>query len=122
MCKNKEHNCLTFIDGEFKYLEDDFDASYRTLYEKTGIYQDDIILNFVEQTSFTSKLSSLGTRSVFVTAGILHEDITLKSSGEELVWLDVLDPKIITDGYGYGECYMFMRRAIELFLELKGSV
>ena len=91
MCFNKEFKKYNFIGGKVEYMEPDSVASYRELYDETGIEANKIDLNFVELETVTSPAKGLGIWSMYITAGVLKEDVELNPEKNDLTWVDVND-------------------------------
>ena len=67
MCDHKKLNAFNFIGGKSNILEDLTVASYRELFEETGIPKEAIDLKFVRQESVTTNQTCW---SMFITAGV----------------------------------------------------
>lgn len=112
MCYDKECSKYNFISGKVDYIESEIEASYRELLAKTGIKENIIDLKFIEleSTAFSNRI--LGTHSLYVTAGVLKEDVELKEESNQLIWVDVDDIEFLMNAYGQGSCYTYLRRAL----------
>ena len=100
----------TFIGGKVNNVESPIDASYRELYDKTGITKDMIELSFVRHESVTTGYGEIW--SLYVTAGILDEDIVISSGNLE--WVDITDKTAFLEAFNYGNCFVFLREAIKI--------
>ena len=112
MCFHEKFNKYNFIGSKVEYMELDSDASYRELYEETGIEPDKIDLKFVELETTTSSAKGLGLWSMYITAGILNEDVELKPEKNSLTWVDINDTQFFLNAFGQGNCYTYLRRAL----------
>lgn len=116
MCFHNKQQLYNFIGGTIEPDDESkMDASYRELFEETGIPEDAVELRFVRQEIVTvnSKLYD-NDWLMYVTYGILNKDIELKEEKNKLVWVDYGDPIIDTQSMGYGNCRVFLNEAIAL--------
>lgn len=113
MCKHEKQNALNFIGGHVKEMELPHDASYRELFEETGISRDDINLLFVRHETVTSAASG-NTWSMYITTGILTGDVDLVAEKNELVWVPIFDTETFINAYGFGNCLVFLREAMRI--------
>lgn len=117
--KQKAYN---FIGGKVQDLEDPMNASYRELFEETGISSKDIDLKFVRQESVVSKVGNSSTWSMFVTAGMLKHDVDLVSEKNPLQWVKLADfMKLLPEMYGYGNTLTFILEALHI-LQINNTV
>lgn len=110
MCKHKKFNALNYIGGKVEDMEHTYNASYRELEEETGITRDDVELEFLRQESVTSKALN-STWSMYITAGILKNDVELKPEKNELLWVPITATETFINAYGMGNCLMFLKEA-----------
>ena len=111
MEKHKKQGALNFVGGHIEADEDEMEASYRELYEETGIRKDDVDLIFVQTEHCTASFASPEWR-LYIAAGILKDDITLKEEKNELVWIPVDRVDVfLYSTFGEGNCYVFLKRA-----------
>lgn len=113
MCVHKKLGALNFIGGHVEDMEHPFNASYRELLEETCISRDDIELEFLRQESVTSKALN-STWSMYITAGVLKNEVQLKAEKNELVWVPIVDTNTFINAYGMGNCLVFLNEAIKL--------
>ena len=110
MLRDKRENRLNFIGGKIEELEQDMDASYRELTEKTELTKDDVQLEFVRREHVSNALKDCW--SLYVTAGVLKSDKVLRRVGEPLIWVPVNDfNTLLFDTYGRGNCLVFLNEA-----------
>ena len=106
---NKQH-MLNFVGGHIEPGEDEMEASYRELFEETGITKDDVELKYIQ-----SEISSFPNSEwyLYITAGILKHDVELKEEKNSLHWVSVIDNRVLLgDTFGDGNCYVYVRRAL----------
>ena len=117
LCNHLKHGGYNYIGGKVEELEDVFIASYRELFEETGISKDIIDLHFVRQEMVTTTNTDLsgGVWSMFITAGVLKEDVTLVEEKNPLLWIPIADADtFLHKCVGNGNCYVFLREAIKV--------
>lgn len=112
MAIHHKQGMLNFIGGHIEPNEDEMKASYRELYEETGITKDDIDLKFVQIehciTSFDNSKWHL-----YVTTGVLKHDVELKPEKNELCWVNCTDnDTLLNSTFGDGNCLVFLKRAL----------
>lgn len=112
MCYHNKFGKHNFIGGKVNYLEANDSASYRELFEETGITPDLIDLKFVELETVSTSMSCLGIWSLYITTGVLKEDIELKPEKNDLLWVDVNDRDFLIQSYGQGNCYTYLKRSL----------
>lgn len=111
---NKQH-MLNFVGGHIEPGEDEMEASYRELFEETGITKDDVDLKFIQ-----SETSSFPDSEwyLYITAGILKYDVELKEEKNSLHWVSVIDNRVLLgDTFGDGNCYVYVRRSLSALNE-----
>lgn len=119
MCHHRKWGKLNFIGGKTQAGEDMLVGSYRELFEETGISEDQIDLHEVREEIVTgSPLLYDSSWHMYVTYGILKEDVKLRAEKNLLEWVPVTDPRIL-DSAGYGNCRVFLNEA--LLIIQKGS-
>ena len=109
MCIHKKQGMLNYIGGKVEAFEEPMDASYRELEEEIGISRDKVKLHFLRQECVSNFNGDCW--NMFVTYGVLHEDVELVPTENPLAWMDVNSEGIIYNSYGYGNCYTFLRLA-----------
>lgn len=117
MCYHEKQHAYNFIGGYSTQGESEMDASYRELIEETGISKGAIELMFVRYEHVTCKSSYYKSPSwsMMVTAGILKSDIELKPEVNRLEWVDIWDiDKLIYRSFGHGNCYTYLREALDI--------
>ena len=108
-----EQNMFNFIGGHIEDKEDEMDASYRELYEETGITKDDIDLVHVQSEYSWLDMPSNTEWYLYITAGVLKHDVELKEEKNKLYWVSPYNTEIILDKtFGDGNCLVYLRRAI----------
>lgn len=118
MFYDKKIEAYNYVGGKVGYMEDVMEASYRKLFEETGIDKNLIDLKFVrsESVSATTKHSCGTAWSMLVTAGILKEsDIMFKGNKDSLVWIDIKSIEtLINRSVGNGSCYTYLLEALDV--------
>lgn len=121
MCWHKKFDNLNGIGGKVNELEQPMDASYRELFEETGIRREDVDLHFVRHEAVTSMApNNGGAWEMFVTAGVLKHNVELIPEENELFWIPIIDKEEFINGTGNGNQYVFLREAVLIVPELKG--
>ena len=54
---------------------------------------------------------------MYITAGVLKEDVELKPEKNDLTWVDVNDTLFFLNAFGQGNCYTYLRRALYVLTE-----
>lgn len=113
MCRHRKQNAMNFIGGHVMQNEDPMDASYRELFEETGIGRDVITLKSVrvENVKCFDPTYSNDQWELYVTAGILSEPVILEEEKNPLEWINIDDIETFIFGFGYGNCYTYLREA-----------
>ena len=112
MCFHNKQKRWNFIGGKVEPNEAPFDASYRELFEETGISRDDITLCFVREENVVC--ACYDPWQMFVTAGVLEHSVDLVEEKNKLSWVKLDDYETIVNGtFGYGNCLMFLREALD---------
>lgn len=115
MCWHKKQNALNFVGGKVKEFEDQREASYRELFEETGIGRNDIILKFIrEETVRGNGVIYTDNWNMYITYGVLEHDIVLKDEKNKLEWISIYDTRIDNNSMGYGNCRIFLNEALEI--------
>lgn len=117
MCYHEKQHAYNFIGGKSEVGETELDTSYRELYEETGISNDGINLLFVRQEHITaaSNYYKKHAWTLYVTAGVLKQDIELKEEANKLEWVDTWDiDKLIYRSFGNGNCYTYLREELDI--------
>lgn len=113
MCFHNKQHMWNFVGGHVEPGENPLDASYRELEEETGISSSDVDLVFCRCEQVTSKYSKPWT--LYITTGMLGDDVKLKPEENELKWINITDKETICDkSFGFGNCLMFMREALNV--------
>lgn len=113
MCWHNKQNNHNFIGGKVNEGEDPMDASYRELFEETGISKDNIKLSLVRHEIITSKDPTYVTDNwnMYITTGILQNQVELHREANELLWIDIKDKDFFINAYGNGNCFTFLLEA-----------
>lgn len=111
-CFHHKQKALNFVGGKVEEGEDYMDASYRELYEETGIRQDEVDLKFLRCEHVTTGQGDVW--GMYITTGILKEDILLVPEKNDLRWLPVLNVVELLDSFSYGSCTMYLLQACDL--------
>ncbi len=107
---NKQHR-LNFIGGKIEPNESQTEASYRELFEETGISKDDIHLHYVQ--TAIEEFANGDSWHLYVTTGVLEHDVELVPEKNKLTWIPILDVEtLLYKTFGHGNCYVFLGRAI----------
>ena len=116
MCWHTKQQAYNFIGGKICPGELDKEASYREVFEETGITREDITLCFLrEERVIVNKLLYKDDWRMYITYGVLKRDIVeLKEGENRLVWVCLNDKCIDTDSMGYGNCRVFLNEALEI--------
>lgn len=118
MFYNKKIEAYNYVGGKVEEMEDVMEASYRKLFEETGIDKNLIDLKFIrsESVSTTAKHSCGPARSMLVTAGILKEsNIMFNGNKDSLVWVNTKSIEtLINRSVGNGSCYTYMLEALDV--------
>lgn len=117
LCNHLKYGGYNYIGGKIEELEDTFTASYRELFEETGISKDTVDLYFVRQETVVTTNTNLagGIWSMFITAGILKEDVNLIEEKNPLLWVPITDiDTFLYKCIGNGNCYVFLCEAMKV--------
>ena len=117
MCYHEKQHAYNYVGGHSKPGESEMEATYRELFEETGITKNDVDLVFVrnEQVTCPSSYYKQQAWSLFVTAGVLKHEVELKAERNTLEWVDVWNiDKIIYRSFGHGNCYLYLREAVDI--------
>ena len=120
MCFHEKKKGYNFIGGKVEEGESEIDASYRELEEETGIGKDVIDLCFVRRESVSTGYDAV--YSMYVTAGVLKEDVEVRPEVNPLVWVDITDTNFFLEAFGFGNCFTFLHEAMVTLLLKKGVV
>lgn len=114
MSFHTKQQMYNFVGGHIEEGEDELAASYREVFEETGISSNDIVLNFLgEEHTFISY--SNFEFYLYITTGVVESDIELKPEKNPLFWADINDlDKLLYNSFGEGNCYVYLKRALEL--------
>ena len=108
--KQKKYN---YIGGKIEPGENPYLASYRELEEETGITRDQVDLKFVEYEHTISPIAEPEWH-LYITAGILKEDVELKTEKNQLLWVGFAELSQFIDSnisFGHGNCLVYLMRA-----------
>ena len=110
MCYHHKQKAMNFIGGKVEYNENEMSASYRELFEETGISKSDIELKFL-------RLEGVSTGygqgwNMYVTYGVLNKDVELKPEKNPLNWVSIFDRDVFINGFGMGSCLLFLNEAL----------
>ncbi len=112
MVIHHKQGMLNFIGGHIELDEDEMEASYRELYEETGVTKDDIDLKFVQIEHCIASFAN-PEWYLYVTAGVLKHDVELKPEKNELCWVTCTDnDTLLNSTFGDGNCLVFLKRAL----------
>ena len=112
MVIHHKQGMLNFVGGHIEPNENEMEASYRELYEETGITKDDIELKFVQSEHCIAPFAN-PEWYLYITTGILTHDVELKPEKNELCWINCTDTNILlNNSFGDGNCLVFLRRAL----------
>lgn len=115
MCYHEKQGLYNFVGGHIEDGEDNKAASYRELFEETGISKDDITLIPVrEETVYANSRLYTHDWFMYITYGVLENDVCLVQEKNHLVWIDVNDPCISLCSMGNGNCRVFLNEALIL--------
>ena len=118
MFYNKKIEAYNYVGGKVEEMEDVMEASYRKLFEETGIDKNLIDLKFIrsESVSTAAKHSCGSAWSMLVTAGILKEsNIMFNGNKDSLVWVNTKSIEtLINRSVGNGSCYTYMLEALDV--------
>ena len=111
MLMHNKQQMLNFIGGKVEPNESQTEASYRELFEETGISEDDIRLHYVQ--TAIEEFADGDSWHLYITTGILEHDIELVPEKNKLEWVPIHNTgKLLSQTFGDGNCYVFMIRAI----------
>ncbi len=112
MVIHHKQGMLNFVGGHIEPGENEMEASYRELYEETGITKDDIELKFVQSEHCFASFAN-PEWYLYVTAGVLKHDVELKPEKNELCWVTCTDnDTLLNSTFGDGNCLVFLKRAL----------
>ena len=107
-----------YIGGKVEEMEDIMEASYRKLFEATGITKNLVDLKLVRNESVYTAASNsyCSAWSMQVTAGTLKEsDIMFSGNKDLLVWIDIRNIDILLNkSASNGYCYLLMKEALDV--------
>lgn len=109
MCENQKLGANNFICGKIDDGETMMAASYRELYEETGITPEDVELRLVRHEITTSPL--LGEWEIYVTCGVLKHPVELREEKNKLFWAYTYEDSVFLDAYGNGNFANYLREA-----------
>lgn len=125
MCDHKKLHNLNYIGGKIEKNESPMEASYRELFEETGISKEDIELSYIRYENVKlNNLIGIEDYEMYITAGVLLHDIELTPEKNELIWVSIYDINLLLNSYGNGNNYMFMKESLMVLntLDKKGRV
>lgn len=115
MCENQKLGANNFIGGKIVDGETMMAASYRELYEETGITPEDVELRLVRHEVTTSPV--LGEWEIYVTCGVLKHPVELREEKNKLFWAYTYEDSIFLNAYGNGNCANYLREAYLILTE-----
>lgn len=108
-------NAYNFPGGKIEAGETEMEASYRELFEGTGISKDDVDLTFLRHESVSlQEPTGSNVWSMYIVCGVLKNDVKLVPEKNLLLWVDVTNIDLLLHAYGHGNCYTFMVEAANL--------
>ncbi len=111
MVIHHKQGMLNFVGGHIELGENEMEASYRELFEETGITKDDVVLRYIQ--TATEEFEDGSSWQLYVTAGVLKHDVELKPEKNELCWINCTDTDtLLNSTFGNGNCLVFLRRAL----------
>lgn len=122
MCYHRKQHAYNYVGGHKEHGESEMETSYRELQEETGITRNDVELVFIrrEQVSLNNAFSGNNCWTLYITAGVLEGDIALIEENNRLEWVSVTDvDRIIFSTFGNGNCYTYMREAIDILTQMR---
>ena len=116
MCLHNKFNSLNYVGGHVEENETLMAASYRELYEETGISPEDIDLYEIRREQVSS-VASDRYWDMFITGGILKKPVKLVQEANKLIWipLDVKGiHKITYLSHGFGNCFTYLMETLKI--------
>lgn len=120
MCKHQKFHKLNFIGGKIQENESVMEASMRELYEETGITESDIKLTLFRHDVVELYGKAKQAHSVYpdfdmyITIGVLVNNVELKEEKNPLVWVDIKDVNTFIHANGDGRCYTYLVQGLRL--------
>lgn len=116
MCNHRKFNKLNYIGGKIDEGENPLEASYRELEEETGIKRTDLVDELFIFRREIVMLYGAGRKlynvypdfDMYISIGVLKEDITLKEEKNPLHWISIRDTDSLLNANGDGNCYTFL--------------
>lgn len=85
VCSHQKLQQFMYIGGKVEEFEHPMEASYRELFEETGITKDDVELKFLQQEVTTYADGSVW--NLYITYGVLNKDVELIEEKNPLMWV-----------------------------------
>lgn len=120
MCEHQKLGKLNFIGGKIQDDETVLDASFRELFEETGISSDDVNLQVfrhevVELYGKAKRPDSVYPDfDMYISIGVLNKEVELKEEKNPLVWIDLKDASTFIYANGDGQCYTYLIQGVKL--------
>lgn len=117
MCYHSKQNAYNYIGGKIEYMEDRMDAAYRELLEETGIRREDVDLHFVREEHVTCVARCYSNKcwKLYISAGILKNNVVLKEEKNRLEWVAIDDmDKILKQSFGNGNCVTYLLESLDV--------
>lgn len=123
MCDHQKLGKLNYVGGKIKPEESVMEASYRELFEETGIKGEDTNGLYVFRHEVLDVFRKKGGSSpysdfdMYISMGVLKHDVELKEEKNPLLWVDVNDIDTLIHANGYGQCYTYLVQGMEILEE-----
>ena len=120
MCWHEKQQAYNFIGGSVEPGENSFEASYRELFEETGISANDAVLVMVrDETVRGNRYVYQDDRHMYVTCAVVDKSVHTVEEKNHLEWMDIGDTRIDKQTTGFGNCRVFLNEALMILQELR---